>query len=573
MPLTRGRLIAATLLLQCSSLLAGPAVKAQEDDYSKLEPLYRRAVEADEAAGGRHSQLPWSLNRLATLYKAMGRYGEAEPLYRRSIELAEKDVKYGGMTQIPIPTFGESYPASIDSRFHLAALHAARGRYEDAATEMQICLYLQDGFHTRYFVDLPLRDLSAYIRNHRDTVYSAALSLGLTARHVSKVASSSSEWVMYGKGLAQSVITARMGFARHRQSTSFESLRNLRKQIATAVMRDLSAPEKLKRDLFQLRSKERDITSSYMDDVHNYQYVIPVGTHVTGLKDVVAALPSGHVLVDIAKFRLLDFGARKIEWSWQEPHYAAWIISPENGGSGKIVDLGLAEPIEKAIAAVRDAMKPSEANLNKRGEPAVEQDMHNLLRPLSQLVLQPLMPHIGQYKKWFLSPDAALWLVPWSALLLPDGRYTVEDYQIHYVNSGSDLARTGFFLDDRIARQVSAPVVISQPDYDLIIIKGRGRLLRRRTSVLTAKYEPIRELPGMSREANAILPSLRRYTGVGPKLLLGARAGVRSREYPASQSVGVHLTCILSRSTPVVSTSGSSRSISGQSTLHRHSSI
>ena len=33
-----------------------------------------------------------SLNNLAGLYQAMGRYAEAEPLYRRSLEIREKQL-------------------------------------------------------------------------------------------------------------------------------------------------------------------------------------------------------------------------------------------------------------------------------------------------------------------------------------------------------------------------------------------------------------------------------------------------------------------------------------------------
>ena len=33
-----------------------------------------------------------SLNNLADLYQAMGRYAEAEPLYRRSLEIREKQL-------------------------------------------------------------------------------------------------------------------------------------------------------------------------------------------------------------------------------------------------------------------------------------------------------------------------------------------------------------------------------------------------------------------------------------------------------------------------------------------------
>ena len=53
----------------------------------EAEPLYRRALEARERVLGKeHPDTLISVNNLAGLYQAQGRYGEAEPLYRRALE-------------------------------------------------------------------------------------------------------------------------------------------------------------------------------------------------------------------------------------------------------------------------------------------------------------------------------------------------------------------------------------------------------------------------------------------------------------------------------------------------------
>jgi hypothetical protein len=42
--------------------------------------------------GADHPDVAASLNNLAGLYRAQGRYGEAEPLYRRSLQIVEQQL-------------------------------------------------------------------------------------------------------------------------------------------------------------------------------------------------------------------------------------------------------------------------------------------------------------------------------------------------------------------------------------------------------------------------------------------------------------------------------------------------
>ena len=59
--------------------------------YAEAEPLYRRALAIREAVlGPDHPDTASSLNNLAGLFRAQGRYGEAEPLLRRAEAAATK---------------------------------------------------------------------------------------------------------------------------------------------------------------------------------------------------------------------------------------------------------------------------------------------------------------------------------------------------------------------------------------------------------------------------------------------------------------------------------------------------
>ena len=56
------------------------------------------------------------MDRLATLYQAMGRYAEAEPLFRRGLEIKEKQL-------------GPDHPKVATGLHNLASLYDDMGRY------------------------------------------------------------------------------------------------------------------------------------------------------------------------------------------------------------------------------------------------------------------------------------------------------------------------------------------------------------------------------------------------------------------------------------------------------------
>ena len=88
--------------------------------YGEAEPLYREALQASrEALGPRHPDTLTSLNNLALLYEAQGRYGEAEPLYREALQGSRE-------------ALGPRHPDTLTSLNNLAALYQAQGRYGEA---------------------------------------------------------------------------------------------------------------------------------------------------------------------------------------------------------------------------------------------------------------------------------------------------------------------------------------------------------------------------------------------------------------------------------------------------------
>jgi CHAT domain-containing protein/tetratricopeptide (TPR) repeat protein len=96
--------------------------------YAEAEPLYKRALAIREKAlGPDHPHVAQSLNNLALLYKDTGRYGEAEPLYKRTLAIDEK-------------ALGPNHPSVATSLNNLALLYDDTGRYAQAEPFYKLAL-------------------------------------------------------------------------------------------------------------------------------------------------------------------------------------------------------------------------------------------------------------------------------------------------------------------------------------------------------------------------------------------------------------------------------------------------
>ncbi len=77
--------------LLAASLNNLAAVYRAQGKYAQAEPLYLRALGIYETAlGPEHPDVATSINNMAALYHSQGKYAEAEPLYQRALAITEK---------------------------------------------------------------------------------------------------------------------------------------------------------------------------------------------------------------------------------------------------------------------------------------------------------------------------------------------------------------------------------------------------------------------------------------------------------------------------------------------------
>lgn len=225
------------------------------------------------------------------------------------------------------------------------------------------------------------------------------------------------------------------------------------------------------------------------------------------VEEIRGALAEGEALVELIVYRplepallLLDSRKRRAADESRDgygaPRYAAYAVAR----SGEIVaiDLGDAKAIDAAAAKLRAALA------DEKIDPALA------ARALDTLTMARIRPLVGSARRLLLSPDGALALVPFAALVDERGRYLIEDWSFRYLSSGRDAAH-----GPRATVPRGAPVIVGDPAFDaaLVVSADRGTRAPDRAGVRFPS------LPGTLVEAKDIAAMFR-----SAELLLGDRA-------------------------------------------------
>jgi tetratricopeptide (TPR) repeat protein len=428
--------------------------------FAKAEPLYQGSLEILEARLGKdHLDVATSLNNLAALYHRMGQYAKAEPLLKRSLAIHEARLS-------------KDHPDVATALSNLAALHAAR---EEAAEAGRLFDRARRGARQHLALVLPAlsdADKAAFFTNTtaRGNL-EATLSLALSHKSDADLAAQSASWLLNGKGIDQESLASSILLTR--QSTD--------PALGTLARRLLSVRQQLARLSFATpRTGQEKHHLRQVEERTAQEQELARQMRLTGSKAVSApwveqaeirqALPADAVLIDVAHFDRFDFKG-KTGMRWQEARYAAW-VTPKVGPV-QLVDLGEADKIDLVIKQFRATMKEAPKRIKEQGEEKAEKTLREHLDVLTKLVLAPLLPHIGTTKRWLISPDGNLWLLPWEALTLQDGKYALEEHHISYLTSGRDL------LPVPAAKvKASAPLVLADPDFDLDPTKAQAEATR-----------------------------------------------------------------------------------------------
>jgi CHAT domain-containing protein/Tfp pilus assembly protein PilF len=405
-------------------------------EYVRAEPLYQRALAIKEKAlGPDHPAVANSLNNLALLYQSRGEYVRAEPLYQRALAILEK-------------ALGPDHPHVAASLNNLAALSWARGDRAAAGLLQVRADRVREKMIDENVVSAGSElQKRAYIEQWNGEV-STRISFALEA-HDGQAAGLAIVRLLRDKGraldaMAGSFLALRAHLGPGDQRL-FDELAAARSQYANLAQRGLgsTSPDIYKGELNALTDRIRDREGA----ISQRSTAFRAAREPVTLDAIQTALPEGAALVEWAQYEPFNPKGGTEKEKWGPAHYAASVL-PKHGDP-VWVDLGDADTIEAAIQTLRHAF----------ARPA-NKDAPALARALEARVMAPVRALLGDTRRVFLSPDGALNLIPFAALLGEDGRPLVERYAFTYLTSGRDLFRRAVHAAPR-----AAPLVVTNPDF------------------------------------------------------------------------------------------------------------
>lgn len=470
-------------------------------DYARAEPLYLRALAITVKVLGReHPDVGRSLNNLAALYASKGDFTRAESGYLRALTIREK-------------VLGPDHPLVAVTLNNLADLFRAKGDLPRAVEYLERNLEIRERNLNLVVASGSEDQKQLYINTlSGETSYAVWLHVR-TSPTDQKAAQLALTTILRRKGRALDAMTDQIAILRQRAAPQdrllLDQLSSARSQLAALQLASpTGAPEARQSGITRLAAVVAQLEDQVSRNSAEFRSLVQPVT----LDAVRQALPAGAALVEIASYKPFNPKAAKASERFGAPQYAAYVLKRDTA-TVQFVDLGDAASIDTDIGRLRAALQDP-----KRG------DVKVLARALDERVMKPVRALFGVTRHVFLSPDGALNLIPFAALVDEGGRYLVENYTLSYLTSGRDLLRLQL---PRVSR--ASPLVMGDPLYDNRALRVQPAAApqpgdptkqagenRRSVNFAQFTYSP---LPGTGQEARALQTLL-----PGSRLLLQQQA-------------------------------------------------
>ena len=381
---------------------------------------------------------------------------------------------------------GNHHPATAQSLHCLAWLSAKNGDQDDAAEYLDEVRRAHRFYEARLLPTLSEREQIAFLARNHQPNWTASLAFGLACRSNQQIVARSAGWLVNGKSVAQEAVARAALLSGNATSSVVARLRTIREELARLAM--VPTVEKTTERIQALQREQeqlvRELGLAGGTGERRDPWIEPDAVR--------QSLPPNSVMVNIAHFRLCNFETD----SRGDAHYVAWLIPADSQKPIEIVDLGKSGPIDSTIDALRRMMNQADETTRTEDEQTATAAIGEVFETLSELLWKPLELHLHDVNELVLSPDGALWLVPWAALPLGDDECLLERFKIRYVISGRELASRNPHTSI-----LSRPAVFANPDFDLVAsstgyAKQSGPGRRSITRLGSAE-----RLPGTAREA------------------------------------------------------------------------
>ena len=293
--------------------------------------------------------------------------------------------------------------------------------------------------------------------------------------------------ILRKKGRALDAMTENINTLRQHSSPESQVLLDelfvIRARLSKLI---LQGPGKTPIDQYQSQITGLEAQGSQIEaklSATSFQYR-QLATSVT-LTEVQAAIPDRSKLIEYCVYT--PFSTK--DTVYEVPRYAVYTL--DRTGKISFADLGSQHEIDNLVTEFRQALAATggqrnltKINLSTERRRSLSQ-VQKLARQLDTRLLQPVRKFIGDKDHLLISPDGALNLIPFAALIDESHRYLVESHEITYLSSGRDLLR----LKDKIPASQPA-LALANPAFD----QGPG------PQIFGQHFDPLAQLPGSEQE-------------------------------------------------------------------------
>lgn len=455
--------------------------------------IYRKLFGDDFPRKAHHLEL------LGRTYLKLAKFDTAHDYFRRAVNAADTATVDGQESATRALVFRYDDYASrrkLDDALPLCDLSIRRAHRDMA----HILPLLPDASKARYAErNMATLDFAVSI------VYDASRAPGMRPA-MQKWIDRSAEWVINMKGLPSEILANRTLLLRDaadgKTRALAQELSTVRNRIAARTAGNIGRftfgeQADVVKELLQ---RERQLSAALGRRMGPRAVGVPWIT----VDAVRRKLPRDTVLMEFVKFNYRRYQNRLRLWRIPEStgaHYVAWVIPPAGEGSVRFVWLAAASDAEHAISDFRETMTRD----RDRGDfslTGIAASANTMSSQVLHRAIEPMM----KYKRWILSPDASLWLVPWGATRTLDKKYVIRSREICTVTASRSLLRKS------IPVKATAPVIVANPNYNLGLpagVTGFGGFL---------------PLPGTANEAQAVAPQLAKLAGAKPAIYLQEKA-------------------------------------------------
>ncbi|HEV7396824.1 MAG TPA: CHAT domain-containing tetratricopeptide repeat protein [Pyrinomonadaceae bacterium] len=475
--------------LDLSNYLNNLGALIRIEDPKRARPFIERGLDLREKLLGHYDpDVAESLNNLALLDAAEGKRKLAEQRLLRALKILQD-------------TFGLAHPLTLRVQSNLAHLSLANHQIKRA---LQLMASGSD------YADRNLGLTLANGSEEQKRLYMATLGDGLSATisiHLKsapanpEAARQALVKILRRKGRVLDVMSGQMAAVEKSDSEGQQMLTRLaavRAQLSTLVLR---GPERNDLAEYKAAAAHLQEQSQTLEKLISERVTAAgvSGASVT-IANVQAAIPKGAMLVEMIQYRPLTITLANVP-RWSPPRYAAYLL--RHTGPPQWVELGEAAKIDQDTSRLRAALRDPRSL-----------DFMALARTVDKELMQPVRKLLGTDRQILISPDGALSLIPFAALVDENNRFLVEHYTFSYLTSGRDLLRMGPHSSGS-----EGPMVFANPLFEhgisTVAVKEQAENLGTglRSAGFSGHFDALEGSESEAREVSAVLPGAQLFTG------------------------------------------------------------